>query len=119
MGPARVILAAVLLLGAAPVVATEGAWVVWKRTIGPDFEEWSIQEAYLNRSRCQGFGITMALTQDVRSARTHPDYQDFERGDDGMSYRFTKTKPDGSGVELVHVHFVCLPDTIDPRERKQ
>ena len=112
-------LAAVLVAAWAASAAAAGAWVVWKRTTGTDYEEWSIQEVYLNKPQCQGFGITLALTQDVRRARTHPDYQDFERGADGVSYSFTKTKPDGSGAEPVQVRFVCLPDTIDPREKQQ
>ena len=116
---ARLLLAAILVMSSVSIAAAEGVWVVWKRTVGTDSETWSMQEAYLSRSRCQGFGITTALTQDVRSARNHPDYQDFEPGGDGMSYRFTKTKPDGSGAEPVHVRFVCLPDTLDPREKKE
>lgn len=117
MRRATALLAAALVAGWASVAAAEAAWVVWKRTSSTDSEEWSKHDAYLNKSRCQGFGITMALTEDVRHARNHPAYQDFERGDDGMSYRFTKTMPDGSGAEPVEVRFVCLPDTIDPRER--
>lgn len=113
-----IVLPTVLLSAWTATGATEGTWVVWKRTIGPDSEEWSRHEAYLNKPQCQGFGITMALTQDVRSARAHPDYRDFERGEDGTSYTFTKLKSEGTGSEPVYVGFVCLPDTIDPREKK-
>ena len=113
------VLLAALMLGSASLAAAESGWVVWKKTISADSEAWSTQDVYLNESQCQGFGIMRALTDDVRSARNHAGYQDFDPGPDGRSYSFTKSTPDGSGTEPVQVRFVCLPDTIDPRDKKQ
>lgn len=115
----RFLLAVILGLGVWSAAAAEGAWVVWKRTVSADSEEWSIHDSYLNKSRCQGFGITSALTLDVRRARSLPEHQAFEPGEDGRSYTFSKTKPDGSGTERVRVRFICLPDTIDPRDKNR
>jgi hypothetical protein len=119
MKRARLVLTSVLVVVCTATVAAEGAWVVWKQTVGTDSEAWSVQETYLNRPQCQGFGITMALTQNVRMARENPDHRDFQRGEDGRSYTFSKTKPDGSGAEPVHVRFVCLRDSVDPREKQK
>ena len=115
----KFVLTTVLVVACTAIAAAEGAWVVWKQTVGTESEDWSRQETYLNRPQCQGFGITMALTQNVRMARENPDHLDFQRGEDGRSYRFTKTKPDRSGAEPVQVRFVCLPDSVVPREKQK
>ncbi len=112
-----VLLAAVLLLGSASVAAAEGPWVMWaisgyqdKKSGGP--AGWEALTAFQSKSTCE-IEVKARYERLVADARANGYFL--------MSY--TGIPPylvwwEG-GEEKGGGGFLCLPDTIDPREKKE
>ncbi len=118
MGRMIVLLTTVLLLGSASVAAAEGAWVLWNRSSelsvgkGSVSTLWVILDAFEDRKACvpeRDRGWKREVEK-YRNSGSYKRVQD-QPQDNGFFY-LASTGDKGS------VRFVCLPDTIDPREKK-
>ncbi len=106
----------ILLLASASVIpAHDTAWVLWAKIedIKPGSGVWDIQAGYTGRAECirERKVISNARVQDwiKRSGQQHVKVE--QVSEDALSLLFSKD-------ELVTVYFICLPDTLDPREKK-
>ncbi len=112
---ATMLLTTVLLLGSASVALAECAWVLWAKIedMKPGSGVWDIQAGYTGRAECirERKVISNARVQDwiKRSGQQHVKVEPVS--EDALSLLFSKD-------ELATVYFICLPDTIDPREKK-
>ena len=111
---ARLVLAVLLVVGWTSAAAAECAWVLWRHSlIAVGIAKsvmWSIEEAYMNRDTCEGgkqkpWDRQMKILREIEA--TVLEQQPPNK---------VVTKNRGGGES--HIRFLCLPDTIDPREKK-
>ncbi len=121
MKRATIVVAMILLLGSASLAAAECAWVLWVSIHGllPDGDqvrEWTDWEQIVSletQSECQQskgreWNTLRQLVED-RSFRSEVKISEIQQ--EAVLLKFP-----GRGFE--HYTFHCLPDTMDPREKK-
>ncbi len=101
-----VMLTTVLLLGPASVAAAECAWVLWEKKIIGMFVEWNVVKATPSFDAC----VEHKLTEWHGWSEALGEGEGIERVE-GES--LTVRAPSGFTTR----GWVCLPDTIDPREK--
>ena len=141
------ILAAFLLLGSASVAVAECAWVLWSEKTHQNSTEWKLQSASETLKDCQAtrHKIWNEILNEYSDPGLHPEIErvkkvPFERlaitkkPDGSSSSRFVILDEAGNPVEYTEeekrkseqrdrvrrtsrYRFLCLPDTIDPREK--
>ena len=124
MRSATMMLTTVLLLGSASVSSAECAWVLWvedEQSSAPGWTvqtSWVLMQAYSNETECRKF---------LRKGLEQPTIE--ESADKHMMYKVTGDtltilyfpKDFDATTKSTHrqvFRFLCLPDTIDPREEK-
>ena len=107
-----------LLLASASVAAAEGAWVLWNRSselsvgTGSVSTLWVILDAFEDRKACVP-ERDRGWKREVEKYRNLGNYKRVQdQPEDYGFFYLTSTGEKGS------VRFVCLPDTLDPREKK-
>ena len=120
MKRATLVVAMTLLLGSGSVAAAECAWVLWgsrvdlpkhPRSIGM----WTITAAFEDRERCQR-ELTRRLDNVEKGAQKSGADKIVRSHEDGL---LTWSKGTGKVPErMVVTHKLCLPGTLDPREKK-
>ncbi len=106
------------LLASAATVSAECAWVFWQEATGPPTYEsstWTVS-AWETKSACE-----QALVKKVRSDSAPTRGQKGEVTVDDMAGkpRVMWRTPTKNGVLVTSYTYVCLPDTVDPREPKR
>ncbi len=114
MRAARLVLAVSLLVGWTSAAAAECAWVLWKHGVSVvrEVEEslWMIEEAHTNRDACEG----------AKQRLWDSDMKRIRKGE----WTVLEQQPPNKvtirhrGNGDLRITFLCLPDTIDPREKK-
>ncbi len=120
MRPATAMLTTILLLGSASVAAAECAWVLWgnrvdlpkhPRSMGMS----TITAAFEDRERCQR-ELTKQLDREEKVGQKSGADNIVRSDEDGL---LTWSKGTVKVPErMVVTRLRCLPDTIDPREKK-
>lgn len=113
---ARLMLAVVLVVGSASVASAECAWVLWDKlsTSGPGTpgtERWVISEAYTTQRECTSARLEgwESLVNKLKCPKCT-----IMRNWPGRNLAVLS-----EGGILVMQQYWCLPDTIDPREKKE
>ena len=115
MKRAVMVLTLSLMVGWASAAAAECAWVLWRHSLVvvgiAKSVRWSIEDAYMNRDTCEG-GKQKPWDRQMKILR--------EVGSTVLEQQppnkvVTKNMSGGQS----HIRFLCLPDTIDPREKKE
>ena len=113
------VLAVVLIFGSASVAAAECAWVLWVRAYHQDIKYpklsgllWLVDSGYQTNAECAAtrdstFRDEVALVQD------EPGVRDFKQNPKNAAFGYIQ------GGKETGQRYVCLPDTIDPREKKE
>ncbi len=116
MRPATLILITVPLLGSASVASAECAWVLWEwqaELSAPTVRSWKVLDAYQSKDQCSVGAI--AYAQLVKSHLEASGYV-VQMAVDGKG---VLSRSAGSAKWESVSKDVCLPDTIDPREKKE
>ncbi len=123
MSWSRLVLAVVSIVwvGPASVVAAECAWVLWSGAtttkMGIVGTGWDVLEGFETKTDCMQARIK-AWKSDFLSWKELPSVRDV-KPDEGrvmLDIFFTEERPE-RGNRLT-VKYLCLPDPIDPREKK-
>ncbi len=121
-----VLLTTVLLLGSASVAAAECAWVLWERTRqvrAPRFDvfrDWIISGAFQTQTAYEeALKMTWEITKDPDPPSDPSITQEVftPHGVHGHIQIIRKTKQ-GDPPDSIRYSYQCLPDTLDPREKK-
>jgi len=126
---AKITLSVVLLLGPASVAAAECAWVLWVEQSWPDAISRSVVGAEAERDIFGAYDAHAACEQS-RDARVK-EYAEALR-DQGWNVTVDVEKAFVIGTSVLKAprdsepfttrsltRYMCLPDTIDPREKKE
>ncbi len=116
MKRATMMLAAFLLLGSASVASAEGPWVMWaisgyqdKKSGGP--AGWEALATFQSKSTCE-IEVKARYERLVADARANGYFLMSYTGIPSYLVWWEGGEEKGGGG------FLCLPDTIDPREKK-
>ncbi len=122
MKRATFVVSMMLLLASASVAAAECAWVMWREhshsLVGqlPEPFTWTIKGTYEDRAKC------MASRKRLLDwmAQTYRDAGRTVKLGEEWGYDLSATTKDELGPPTGYIFFnhYCLPDTIDPREKK-
>ncbi len=124
---ARLVLAVMLVVGWTSTAAAECAWVVWAKTVGKNafgsvYTTWDVKGASEDRKRClfeQEITLANETTFWLKLAAKENEGSDILNVDsDHNEMSLSVYKRKAGKVEVWSTRFICLPDTIDPRERK-
>jgi len=107
MRTATMMLTTVLVLGSASLASAECAWVLWQKKIHNRAAEWSVVKASASRASCD----QLKLAEWRGWSEILGEHEGTERVE-GES--LTVCAPSGCSSR----EWLCLPDTIDPREKK-
>ncbi len=126
---ARLVLVMVLAVGWTSAAAAECAWVLWVHrstwnTSGKSSERWDIEKAFLSLEDCKQ-GKKEAWEDLIAWIEEHSKPIDL-MGTAISTSKVEKVQDDeirtsttvGSATSGTTTRFHCLPDTIDPREKK-
>ncbi|MCZ6626188.1 MAG: hypothetical protein O7B35_18465 [Deltaproteobacteria bacterium] len=109
-------LAMILMFGSASVAAAECTWVLWDKLSvypsgKPGSERWVIGEAYTTQDKCNSARLEgwEALVKKLKGPRGT-----ILRNQPGRT--LAVEGPKGS---LMIQQYLCLPDTLDPREKNE
>ena len=118
MRRATFVVTMMLLLGSASVATAECAWVLWNRSselsagVGSVSTLWVILDAFEDRMACVP-ERDRGWKREVKKYRNSGSYKRVQdQPEDNGFFYLASTGEKGS------VRFVCLPDTLDPREKK-
>ena len=118
----QAVLAALFALLLMPAVAgaVECAWVLWHYQefagIGEEWKKWNVVQAFKTLPVCEEMFT-------IKRDDMHNDHKDWKSDSPGI--RSLKNTPEGVFFNLkeppgfVHIGFKCLPDTVDPRGKKE
>lgn len=107
MRKAMVMLAVIILLNSASLAAAECAWVLWEKKINNGIVGWSIVKAAPAFDRCEAHRlIEWKKWSDVLGEGPGTERVEGEQ--------LMVRAPGGIAIREWH----CLPDTIDPRAKK-
>ncbi len=111
---ARLVLAVMLVVGCTSAAVGECAWVFWQSITQMDSitVSWKIDSAFSTRMECiarrdRDFEVLSTMLQ------TSPGVRDIKRGSESAALSYVK-----KGHTWL-TRYVCLPDTLDPREKKE
>ena len=102
MRPATMMLTTILLLGSASVAAAECAWVLWQHALG----SWVVSGARPSYKQCEDY--RRQVIELLIAEHNWPK----DRRESWIRERMESFAKKGTGS-------TCLPDTIDPREKKE
>ncbi len=123
MRGARLVLAVSLMVGWASTAAAEGAWVVWIKKEDMLFEKhlqsftsWELISAQPTREECLGVkaGVWETVADQYSDLSQYPGIEKVDRVPHEL---LITTRKEGLGGTTKT--FYCLPDTIDPREKRE
>ncbi len=127
---ARLALVLALLFCSTSVTAAEEAWMLWGQvyevTPHDGAHHWTVYAGFKSRRQCMDEGthaldevITSVSEQYKRSGNVS--LVEKERNDPKKEFiaKFHIVDPETSSSQHVQVRLVCLPDTIDPREKRE
>ncbi len=131
MKQATIALTMVLLFGTGCVAATECAWVLWQENwqgstaeltpimlFAPGSSSWRVKDAFSGRQGC------IAARRDLMASNRKAGLdEDFAKLGEVLSVDETSMTiaipEEGGTSRLIINSYKCLPDTIDPREKKE
>ncbi len=120
---ARMVLAVSLLVGWTSAAAAECAWVLWVReytyesNAGYGTTGWDIEGGYEKQAQCLPERKTF-MEVDIAGLKDAKHLIGVTRHKHMVAATFYFSAPPGGKMKSVERHFLCLPDTIDPREKK-
>ncbi len=116
---ARLMLAVVLVIGSASVAAAECAWVLWSyvtlRSINIPLTAtsgWTAENGHPTHGECTT-ERDRQFRHHAAGVRVDPGTKDFTQNPSNAGLAFTR-----QGQRQTFT-YKCLPDTIDPREKKE
>ena len=124
-----VLLTTVLLLGSASVAAAECGWVLWIKSnsstvamASPVTTQWEVESAFERRSDCvllreKALERLERKLQEA-SGQEGTDILRIVRDIGESEVTFYYEAHPGQPAEYISTKYVCLPNTIDPREKK-
>ena len=117
MRPATMILTTILLLGSAPVAAAECAWVLWivsslQKASGHGDWGWTLWNASPTHTGCQA-NRTAEFKQHLTRLKSKPGISNIQSSEADAALRYME------GTDRWAYSYRCLPDTVDPREKKK
>ena len=113
MRTAKVILATVLVLAWTATAAAECAWVLWTKTVrGRGPIGWEIQSSYVEQPSCtERRDAILKTTAQSWSGRLGDEKVRLDDDEKMLRLFFAN--------DVWAIYYVCLPDTLDPREKKE
>ncbi len=125
MKRATIMLTVIAVLGSASLAAAECAWVLWTRvdtaSASGSRTNWEADTAYENFRQCKA-GRKEAIKQARRvwdeDVGIEREYVDEKTGEKQVVIEF-QVRPGKRAKHVRTVYYRCLPETIDPRERKK
>ena len=116
---AILVLAVSLLVGWTSTAAAECAWVLWVHTAyrfikSPKLSDsfWLVDSGYPSNTECAA-ARDRRFRDRVDTVQAQPDVRDFTQNPKNAAFGYTEGRKDKT------ISYICLPDTIDPRERKE
>lgn len=129
-----VIVLSALFIGVGEVVAACG-WVLWANNEkfweprgygwGKQSSQWSVINASSNEEDCMRKlqkQVTLAATNAATNSFAPEGEEMMQKVEDNgisISYFPKNSKPDDTVKRVQNISYVCLPDTVDPREPKR
>ncbi len=119
---ARLVLTLSLIVGWTSAAAAECAWVLWKKDLERP-KDWEVLAAFESRRECidngRWFVARVQTLMDQVYAKKPPQPPmtiSVEKHKGGYTMNMNLTQ---EGLVVPYLDFVCFPDTIDPREKKE
>ena len=128
MRGARLVLAVVLVVGSASLASAECAWVFWEEIkdkhiprgkLAKLITEWTLHDAFSTQEECKVAKQRVWTLQAELYDKSKEFGEHIEKiGKAPGSYLSISGRTKDGGYMIFQRTYLCLPDTIDPREKK-